>query len=160
MRPNFSCFFKFIDLMKQIHDEYAGLGIRSVALRSFTQNRSYKRVTVSDSLSPLFKKEWPWADCSRSLQKRDSEWIALVAFYKRATVSKWLSNSLKRVMSVICFSFEPIALKKWARYARKKRIFCMFFQIFPPFHACQRVNRSRRSSLRHSFLKSDSLFFF
>ena len=32
MRPNFSCFFKFTDLMKQIHDEYAGLGIRSFAL--------------------------------------------------------------------------------------------------------------------------------
>ena len=53
----------------------AGLGIRSLALCSFAQNCSYKRATVGDSLSFLFKKS-------------DREQIDLVALYKRATMSK------------------------------------------------------------------------
>ena len=87
---------------------------------------------MSDSLSSLFKKEQPWANQScLSLKKRDHERIALVALYKRVTVSESLSIFLKRVALVICSWFEQTALK--------------------------RVNRSRRSSFSCSFLKIDGI---
>ena len=48
---------------------------------------------MSDSLWSLFEKEQPWVNSScRSLKKSDHERIALLALYKRATVSKLLSS--------------------------------------------------------------------
>ena len=46
---------------------------------------------VSDLLSSLFIKEWPWAN--RSLKKSNCKWIAL---YKRVTMSKSLSMTRER----------------------------------------------------------------
>ena len=69
---------------------------------------------MNDSLSLLFKKERPWANRSgRSLQK-PIEPIALI--FK------------KRVTSVICSSFEQIALIKPA---------IRFWQFCPPFYDAQ-----------------------
>ena len=65
--------------MKQIHDEYAGLGIRSFALLLYVLTLKIAHI-----------KERLWAICSRhSLKKNDCERIAL-ALYKRATMSESL----------------------------------------------------------------------
>ena len=56
---------------------------------SFSQNRSYYRATVSDSLSLLFKKERPLANRScRSIQNSNCEQIAL-NFFKIRSGRSW-----------------------------------------------------------------------
>ena len=84
---------------------------------------------MSNWLSSLFKKELPCANCSpRSLQKSN------------------ISDSLVIQMN------NWIALKK--QVICSKNVFFVCFWQFSPF-LCPRVNRSHRSSLSRSFLKSD-----
>ena len=71
-------------------------------------------------------KEQLWAICSRhSLKKSRRERIALVAIYKRATVSKSLSISLNKG------DISEFLMKKNILFVR----FWLFLTVFPPFYA-------------------------
>ena len=67
---------------------------------------------------------------SSLFKKSNCEQIALVALYKRATVSESLSISFKRATPLIC----------------NLHVFFMFLTVVIPFYA-KRANRYRRSSL-------------
>ena len=91
--------------------------------------------------------------CSKSLiLKSDCERLALLALYKRATMSKSLSLlfSTERCKQMACDLRESNAKKKW--FAQKIRIFCMFYTFFP--FLCPRANLSLRSLLIRSLKKS------
>ena len=108
----------------------------------FSQNISYYWATLSDSLSSLFKKS-------------DREGIALVTLAEATvsnslrplmTKSESLSVYLKKSKVSDLLVIRTNCSKKTSD-SLKKSIFRMFF--------CLRANRSRCSSLSHSFLKSD-----
>ena len=113
---------------------------------------------MSDTLLSLFKKERPWADqFRRSLIKSDREGIALVALYKRVTVSESLSISLKK--SGVSDSLVIRANHSQKRAIRlKKNYFSNVFDSFPPLYA-KRANLSHCSLLSRSFLKRDGIDF-
>ena len=105
----------------------AGLGIRSFALRSFAQNRSLKRVTVSDlhSLTSIFTKErCDWFACDSNESSAKNERFArkihifcmcLIVFpsflYPRANHSRHSSLS-RSFFKEWLEHFAPIALHK------------------------------------------------
>ena len=65
---------------------------------SFSQNRSYYRATVSDSLSLLFKKERPLANRScRSIQNSNCEQIAL-NFFKIRSGRSWQKSDRSNLL--------------------------------------------------------------
>ena len=109
---------------------------------------------MRDPLLLLFKKERSWANCSLhkrprancsrcSLQKSDHKQIAFNFFKKEPC--QWFAHYLRKALSKKSNSFK------------KKHIFLMFLTVFDSFFPflCLRANRSRRSLLSCSFLKSD-----
>ena len=113
---------------------FSGLGICSLALRSFGQNPKNLRATMSDSLRSVLTKERPWANCSGcSYLKSDLERFAQVAHNKRATWANCSKTS---------DSLEEI---------RKNGFF--EWTVFPLLS--QKVHCSCRSLLICSFLKSN-----
>ena len=71
-----------------LFNKFSGLGIRSLAHRSFAHFPQIKWVIVSNSLRLLKTNERPWAICSGcSEEKSDSERIAQVTQDKWATMS-------------------------------------------------------------------------
>ena len=113
-------------------------------------------MTVSDSLSLLFKNEWPWVlsslftkerwweNCScSSLQKSDSEQITLVALYKRVTVSKsllllftkkWQEGitlvNLEKSPTWVIYLWLALLFSNHKRCAKKN---CSFYHVFDSF---------------------------
>ena len=111
------------------------LGICSFDLKLDKLSSIFKKeATVSDLLSPLFKKKWSWANWSRRFKKKSAcDQIALVTLQKSYR--------------------EQIPLN---RFAKKPHIFCRFLTVFPPLYA-NRANWSRRSLLSCSLLKMDGI---
>ena len=132
--------------------------VKYVGIKSMIAVSANSRVGNSlfrSLLSSIFKKVWPWANQSRcSLKKSDSERIALLGLYKRATVSKSRSRFLfKREASVTCLWLYRITLKKLG-ICSKKPVFFICFDSFPPFYV-RKANCFHRSSLSCYFLVKD-----
>ena len=75
----------------------------------------YKRATVSESLSSLFKKEWLWANCSQFLLKRVT---SVIYSFKKSNVNDYsqkTTDSLEKNIFVVCF--------------------CQFLTVFPSSYA-------------------------
>ena len=119
---------------------FSGLGICSLALRSFGQNPKNLRATMSDSLRSVLTKERPWANCSGcSYLKSDLERFA------RRNSEKWLfcMNSfpsfepksallLSLFAHLLFFKEQPWAIlfkKERLRDSLKKRVNHTFFSF-------------------------------
>ena len=106
-----------VSLLKKLLP-HTGLGIRSFALFSFTQNSSFKK--------------WLWAiRTCRSLKNSDRESIAFITLYKRATMSELLSLLFKKEQP----EWFACDLSKSLLKSRKKFLFLYVFHCFPPFYA-------------------------
>ena len=106
-------------------------------------------------------KERPWAICSRcSLKKSDHERIAFVALCKRvmrAICSQSLSKREWREWFARFFCTFALSLSKTSNLLEQNSMFapCFWcFSLLSPF-LWPRANRSRHSSPRCSFLKSN-----
>ena len=91
-------------------EEFTGLGIRSFALCTFAQNRSY------------YCKEWLWAVRLRLFKKSDRERIASFSLYKRATMSNLLRFSWKKSHGMNSLFFTSKLL--FCSFAHNKWVIC------------------------------------